>query len=131
MEPVLGGVFDNIGLMAGDEHFGYRFNGYIDVPETGIYTFTLGVHGMANLYIDGQRIIDCDGPHGYWDKEADEADCWYKYGRVALKKGKHAIRIDYRNHHGQHNLKLLWQAESGEREPVPDSAFSHGGSVKR
>ncbi len=125
MKPELRGVIFNVGIMATKPEFGYRFEGFLDVPSTDIYTITAAVKGQANVYIDGKQLIDCNGPHGFYDKEAKESDAWYKYGRIALAEGKHKLRIDYCSFMGNPKFHLFWENSSFERQAIPESAFSY------
>ena len=43
--------------------FGYTYEGYINVPADGLYTFKLEANDGAILYIDNQLLINNDGGH--------------------------------------------------------------------
>lgn len=77
---------DNIGLV---------FNGYIDVPADGIYTFCLLSDDGSWLKIDNDMIVDNDGAHS--PREI--------VGQAALKKGLHKLTARYFDHNGG-QLKL-------------------------
>ncbi len=65
--------------------FGLIFTGYIKVPETGVYTFSVNSNDGSVLYLDDHLVVENDGPHSAFEK----------YGEVALKKGYHKIKLDY------------------------------------
>ena len=45
-------------------NIGLVIKGFINVPEDGIYTFALTSDDGSTLVIDGDPVIDNDGPHG-------------------------------------------------------------------
>lgn len=75
------GVKGNIGLIT---------TGYIDVPADGIYTFALLSDDGSTLVIDGEEVINNDGPHG--PREV--------IGQKALAKGLHPISVRYFDQNG-------------------------------
>ncbi|MBD3177533.1 MAG: hypothetical protein GF320_20370, partial [Armatimonadia bacterium] len=107
--------------------FGLRFDGFLDVPEDGIYTFRTFVNGGVNLYVDGARVIDCDGEHG--DGERD--DPWLKRGYVGLEAGWHAIRVDYLDVGMKgSSLEVTWEGPGFGECAIPSQAFSHAEDVE-
>ncbi|MDL2223224.1 family 20 glycosylhydrolase [Bacteroidales bacterium OttesenSCG-928-M11] len=64
---------------------GLIYTGYINIPKDEIYTFSLGSDDGSVLYINGETIIDNDGPHSPITIE----------GQVALAKGFHPIKLAY------------------------------------
>lgn len=99
-----------------DEHFGLRFDGYIEVPAEGVYTFALQSDDGARLRIGDEVVIDDDGLH-----ERRTAT-----GTITLAKGWHRIRLDYFNAGGEKALELRWKgpaAEMTELAEVPVTAL--------
>lgn len=90
--------------------FGLKFNGYIDVPETGIYTFYLTSNDGSVLYIGDQKVIDNDGAHA--DKQIG--------GQAALEKGLHSFRLDFAELGGGYALRLLYSFKGSDPKTVPD-----------
>lgn len=72
---------DNIGLV---------FEGYIEVPADGIYTFYLLSDDGSWLKIDNDMVVDNDGAHS--PREI--------VGQAALKKGLHKLDARYFDHNG-------------------------------
>lgn len=99
------GVSGNIGLV---------FSGYIDVPEDGIYTFSMFSDDGSTITIDGDFFLDNDGGHSPLEVVAQKA----------LKKGLHAIEITYFDHNGG-LLELNLLNDKGEKMPVPQTWFKH------
>lgn len=45
-------------------NIGLVIKGFINVPKDDIYTFALLSDDGSTLVIDGEQVIDNDGPHG-------------------------------------------------------------------
>ena len=93
-----------------EDHFGYIFTGYLDVPEDGIWDFGLLSDDGAVLDIDGSRVVDNDGSHS----------AVATFGRIPLKKGMHPYRIIYLEDYEGEELAWFWRAPGETRfVPVP------------
>lgn len=57
----------------------YRFTGFIDVPETGVYTFRVKSMAPVVLTVGGEKVIEETGPYHQDLKE--------RFGQVALAAG--------------------------------------------
>lgn len=68
-----------------ENHFAIRYNGFIKVPEEGLYSFRLRSDDGAKLIIDGEVIVDNDGSHSARTKT----------GYTVLEKGYHKVQIQY------------------------------------
>jgi len=99
------------GLAKEGKPFSVRLAGYLEVPETGIYSFYLTADDGANLYIDEEKVIDNDGWHYPIQKS----------GQVALEKGIHTISLPFVEAGGGYTLKLEYSLNSSELRKVPDS----------
>jgi hypothetical protein len=64
---------------------GATFEGSLVIGEPGVYTFYTESDDGSRLYVDGERIVENDGPH--WLEE--------RSGSVTLDSGPHAVRIEY------------------------------------
>ncbi|MDI3319248.1 family 20 glycosylhydrolase [Pinibacter soli] len=93
--------------------FGLKYKGYIEVPETGIYTFYLMCNDGGVLIIDDKKIIDNDGLHP--DKTIG--------GQVALQKGLHSLAVDFSEYGGGYSLELKYSYKGGEPKVVPAAWF--------
>jgi hypothetical protein len=112
-------AFD-LAMAAGMEKFGVRFTGFIEVPRDGIYTFATLVNDGANLYVGNRLVVDNDGVH---DGEKNEP--WQKRGNIALKAGKHPIRVDYFESGGKgHALQVLWAPAGEELRPIDPAVLA-------
>ena len=95
--------------------FGLKFSGYIDVPETGIYSFFLTSNDGSVLHIAGRLVVDNDGLHS--DKE--------KGGQVALEKGLHPFALDFMEAGGGYTLDLKYSKDDGPPRSIPVSWFRY------
>ncbi len=103
----------NISAPKETNSFGLRFNGYIEVPETGIYSFFFTCDDGGVLYIDGEPIVDNDGQHSPV----------LKSGQAALEKGMHPFRLDFIEAGGGYTLKLQYSFQGGPVSDIPDAWF--------
>jgi hypothetical protein len=78
------------------DYYGFVFEGFVKVPETGIYEFFTDSDDGSLLHIDGRLIVNNDGLHGSVQKS----------GLIALEKGLHAIRVDFIERSGGSNLTV-------------------------
>jgi hexosaminidase len=95
--------------------FGLQYSGYIDIPETGIYSFYLLVDDGGVLSIGDKEVVNNDGQHAPLEKS----------GQIALKKGLHPFRLDFIEGGGGFTLQLKYSKGSGTPMSIPDSFFKH------
>ncbi|MCJ8331680.1 MAG: chitobiase/beta-hexosaminidase C-terminal domain-containing protein, partial [Lentisphaeria bacterium] len=63
----------------------YTFDGYIEVPKTGAYSFELTSNGPVDFKVGGKQVILVDKQFGTSYKP--------RYGEVVLQKGWHPLHI--------------------------------------
>ena len=98
-----------------EEKYALQFNGYIKIPEDGVYSFyTLSDDG-SKLYVDEVETVNNDGEHGALEVS----------GKAALRKGFHKIRVVYFDGGGGNELKVKWQKPGGQKEPIPATILFH------
>lgn len=103
---------DAPGIPNGAEgNIGLVITGYVYVPETAVYTFSLLSDDGSNLYLDGKKVVDNDGEHSPRELAGQHAMC----------KGWHEIKLEYFDHNGG-CLKLSITDANGK--PV-QTAFKH------
>ena len=95
---------------ASDETFGMTFQGFIQVPDDAVYTFTLTSDDGSTLELAGETVIDHDGFHGASSRTA----------ALGLAAGWHRITVRYFQGGGGANLSL-----AVERDGVP-AAIGYG-----
>ena len=97
------------------DHYAFRFQGFLEIPKTGIYTFHLRSDDGSRLFLDGQLVVDNDGSHSARTRK----------GWVALEKGMHQVVIEYFEDFLGQQLRLQYEGPGLERQVVPFGSFSH------
>lgn len=98
-----------------DKNIAYIFNGFVEIPKDGKYTFYLASNDGSMLLLDDHELINHDGPHGMTEE----------FATVALRKGKHKIELKYFQIQGGLGLRLSWKGPGFEKEEIPESVLSH------
>ena len=139
LAPEIEGVAHNFTITKRDRDFDYamRFNGQIEIPEAGQYTFFVKADDASQLLIDGQPVVNNDSANGVIETN----------GSVFLTAGLHGIDVGYLQQQGEQSLNIDWQGPNFERQmlssiflrssepqnifPVakPDQAFSSSGDA--
>jgi hypothetical protein len=110
------GVIDKFGLgMAAGDYFAVEFEGYVDAPRDGMYTFYTASDDGSMLHIGKELVVDNDLPHGMLTAA----------GRINLKAGKHRIRVGFFESRGGQGLEVMWEGPGIEKQPIPASMLSH------
>ncbi|AKU96627.1 Beta-hexosaminidase [Labilithrix luteola] len=91
------------------ERFAVLYEGFLDVPETGVYRFVATSDDGVALEIDGRRILEDDGTHPERDSDGD----------IALAAGRHAVRIPYFQGTMGKALSITMEGPHFARAPMP------------
>jgi hypothetical protein len=105
----------NIEKVKRDEHFALKFEGFVEVPTDGIYTFYSNSDDGSQLFIHDKLLVDNDYTHPMSEKS----------GEIALKKGKHPIRFVFFQGRGGKGLKVLYRGPGVEKQELPATALFH------
>lgn len=118
LTPVQQGRSDNFDISAAPsaDGFAYVFDGFIDVPADGQYTFYLYSDDGSKLYIDDGIVVSNDGVHGGQERS----------GKTALKAGKHVIRVKYFEKTGSQRLEVRWAGPGFGRQLISNSVLYRG-----
>lgn len=103
----------NIEKRKSPNRFGFKYNGFIRIPEEGIYTFYTASDDGSRLYIGDSLLVDNDGQHAILEK----------YGRIALSEGFHPVRVTFFESSGGEDLKVYWKGPGIAKEQIPDSSL--------
>ncbi len=95
------------------DYFGFVFEGYVDIPADGTYTFYTTSDEGSKLYIGPPEVVNNDGLH-----EMQEAS-----GQIGLQAGMHAIRVTMFEKGGDHGLEVRWEGPGTTKELIPNSAL--------
>jgi len=91
--------------------FALDYKGYIDVPETGIYSFYLTCDDGGILKIGDEMVVDNDGLHSAQERN----------GQAALLKGLHPILLRFVEGGGGFTLKLQYSFNDSPIQDIPES----------
>jgi len=95
--------------------FGLKYQGFLNIPEDGIYSFYLNCDDGGILKIANREVVDNDGPHAPFEKA----------GQVALKKGLQIFALDFMEGGGGYTLKLQYSVNGSQSMEIPTSWFKH------
>jgi len=105
----------------GEDDSGTIFEGYVEVPEKGIYTFYLASDDGSVLWVGDRQVVDNDGFKSARDRNTGEYV--FKEGDVALDAGLHPIRLNYFDWGGGEEIKLKFSTENLEPQDVEGRLF--------
>ncbi len=103
----------DISIKSIGDHFGFVFNGYINIQKDGIYTFFLNSDDGSRLIIDDEQVILNDGCHGVIEKS----------GQIALRKGFHKISVDYFDSIFDDALEVYYESPDIKKQQIPATAL--------
>jgi len=98
-----------------EQYFAFSFEGYIEIPNDGLYTFYLVSNDGSKLFLNDRLVINNDGLHPALEE----------FKIVALMAGKQAISIKYFQEGGSNILKLMWEGPGFGKQEVPPSVLFH------
>jgi hypothetical protein len=101
------------------------WDGFIDIPTDGGYTFHLIDSDGARLTIDGMEVAKTGPPFGLVCGAEGNARR-YDRGAIGLRAGLHAIHVEALNAATQGAPRLLWEGPGVTLAEVPAAEFSHG-----
>tara|TARA_E500000318_G_scaffold12972_4_gene11980 strand:- start:14817 stop:18359 length:3543 start_codon:yes stop_codon:yes gene_type:complete len=97
------------------DYFGLRAEGLIQIPSDGVWTFGLGSDQSAQLFIDGQLVVNDLSGHSFR----------WRSGSLELEAGLHEFEVRYWEGYSDAGLLVSWTPPGGVEEVIPSSAFSH------
>jgi hypothetical protein len=117
LKPYASGIVKNFAFpdSSRKDNFGVQYNGYLYAGEEGYYDFGLNSDDGSRLFLNNELLLDNDGLHA--------AGSWQTY-RIYLKKGYHAIRVDFFEKTGDEVLGLEFVKYPWAGEPdgkIPDA----------
>jgi PKD repeat protein len=100
------------------------WDGFVDIPADGGYTFHLIDRDGERLTIDGMEVAKTGPPFGLVCGAAGNA-LRYDRGSIGLRAGLHAIHVEALNTATEGAPRLLWEGPRLDLGDVPAGAFSH------
>jgi len=119
LPPVKKGTVKNFILSPAVKQGGYGFvyQGYIKVPENGIYIFAVNSNSGSILTVDNIEAANSNG---------DFLENKYIYGHyMGLSKGFHPIKLYYYNYGGEGSLEVVWGRINKPRGVINQSSLFH------
>jgi hypothetical protein len=101
------------------------YNGLIEVPTDGGYSFHLLSRDGARLVIDGEVVALTGPPFGEVCGSPVNA-VRNALGTIALRAGKHVLRLESLQSMSPASPRLQWSGPGISLVDVPAAAFSHG-----
>ncbi len=124
-KPVLTDEAPNLNANAqGFTHYAVAWDGYIDIPVDGGYTFHLMDRDGARVVIDGVEVARTGPPFAQVCGSPGNA-MRYDRGALGLRAGKHKLHVEELHEASDGPPRLLWEGPSIPITEVPDAAFSH------
>ena len=98
-------------------NYGAQFEGDIETPTTGTWTFYTESDDGSKLWVDGMEVVNNDGLHAMRERS----------GTITLAAGTHEFRVRFFERAGNHGLIVRWRGPGGTpaKETIPASAFTH------
>jgi hypothetical protein len=111
--PSTGGVFAGSGLA---DNVGALFSGYFYAPHSGLFTLSLESDDGSRLSIGDTVVVNNDFLHPMVEV----------FGKVALEKGWHPLRVEFFERGGGAGLIARMQSADVLRKVIPGSWLAHG-----
>jgi hypothetical protein len=100
------------------------WDGFIDIPADGGYTFHLLARDGARLVIDGVEVARTGPPFAQVCGAPGNA-VRYDRGSLGLRAGKHTFHMEGLHSVSPGSPRLLWEGPALPLTDVPQAAFSH------
>jgi alpha-glucosidase len=104
---------DLSGIAGRPDNYSIQFRGYVDIPETGVYTFYTISDDGSQLYIGDEKVVDNDGCHGDLERSGDRA----------LAAGRHQITVNYFQQGSGQTLQVYVKGPHLEKQLVTAGLF--------
>ena len=108
----------------GYERYAVVWDGFIDIPADGGYTFHLIDRDGARLVIDGVEVAKTGAPFAQVCGAPGNA-LRYERGSLGLRAGKHVLHIEGLHSRSAGAPRLLWDGPGLPLTDVPPQAYSH------
>jgi S1-C subfamily serine protease len=92
-----------------EDDYALVMEGYLEIPETGVWSLAVGSDDGSRLLLDGELLADNDGPH----------PLQFSSGRRRLVKGLHAVRIEYFEATGSAELQVTLSRDGSSARQEP------------
>jgi S1-C subfamily serine protease len=80
-----------------DDEYALLLEGYLEIPESGVWALAVGSDDGSRLIVDGRLIADNDGPH----------PLQFTSSRRRFEKGLHPLRVEFFEATGDADLQVV------------------------
>ena len=108
----------------GFTRYAAAWDGLIDIPADGGYSFHLMARDGARLVIDGMEVAKTGPPFAQVCESPGNA-MRYARGSLGLRAGKHVFHLEGLHSASQGTPRLLWEGPALPLNDVPLDAYSH------
>jgi len=124
-QPIFSGESPNLNANSqGFTRYAAVWEGFLDIPADGGYTFHLLDRDGARLVIDGVEVAKTGPPFAQVCGAPGNA-MRYDRGSLGLRAGKHKFRLEGLYSASQDSPRLLWEGPALPLTDVPPAAYSH------
>ena len=124
-QAVFSGESPNLYVDAhGFTKYAAAWDGQIDIPADGGYTFHLMSRDGARLVIDGEEVAKTGPPFAQVCGSPGNA-MRYDRGSLGLRAGKHTFHLEGLHSASQDGPRLLWEGPALPLTEVPPAVYSH------
>jgi predicted esterase len=119
LTPIKTGYLNNVSLSPANNsiHYAFKYEGNINIPATGSYTFYTTSDDGSKLYIDGFNAANVVVNNDYLQAPTERS------GTINLTKGVHPIYITFFQKEGGAALSAAYQSSAIAKQAIPDDAF--------
>lgn len=110
LRPTRSGVCRNLvrSIATREDRFAIRYDGFIRIPHSDVYRFTLASDDGSRLFLGDDLLIDHDGLHSLSEKTAE----------IALAAGFHRIQVHFFEATGGHELIVTMGTAGTVQAPI-------------
>lgn len=112
IETGITGSFD-ISTSQSEDFFGFRFEGLIDAPSDGLYTFYTISNAGSQLFIGDELVVDNDCAHAIQEQS----------GFIGLTAGLHEISVLFFEDFWNQFLAVSWTPPGGSRQIIGEGSL--------
>jgi hypothetical protein len=120
LTPVKTGYSPNVDISVRtpgvNDYFAFVWEGTINIPTAGTYTFETVSDDGSKLYFNGNNLVNNDGLHAPTSVT----------GTVTLAAGTYPISISFFEKDGGESMQVYWTGPGIARQQIPDAVFGSG-----